>query len=190
MRQIYSGFLKPLIDKLLALLVLIIISPIMLSISLLLYFKHGEVIFRQKRPGYKGVGFTILKFSTLNSKEEIDSGIRKFVRNSHLNETPQLINILEGNMSWVGPRPLLMEYMPFYTIEQNERHDVKPGIFGLAQLNEWKIRTWEEKFILDLEYVKRQSFYLDMQIILLTIKQALTGQLFDRAGSLKRFDSE
>ncbi len=188
MRQIYSGFLKPLLDKLSALLVLITISPFMLLIAISLYFKHGEVIFRQQRPGYKGETFTIFKFASLNAKHEANSGLRKVIRATHLNETPQLFNILKGEMSWVGPRPLLLEYMPYYSIKQNERHDVKPGIFGLAQLKENELNSWEEKFRLDLNYVEKQSFNLDMKILLLSIKQALSGKLFDRAGSLERFN--
>ncbi len=162
----------------------------MLIIAIALYLKHGEVLYRQERPGYKGLSFTILKFSSLNANEKIDSSLRRFLRKSHLNETPQLFNILEGNMSWVGPRPLLMEYMSYYSQKQNERHDVKPGIFGLAQLKESQIQSWDEKFNLDLEYVRKQSFALDLKIILASIKQALTGTLFDRAGSLDRFNLE
>ncbi|MEQ8520050.1 MAG: sugar transferase [Cytophagales bacterium] len=187
MRQIYSGFLKPLLDKLTALLVLIIISPLMLIIAISLYFKHGEVIFRQQRPGFKGETFTIFKFASLDSDHVADSALRRFIRATHFNETLQLLNILKGNMSWVGPRPLLLEYMPYYSMKQNERHDVKPGIFGLAQLKETELKSWEEKFNMDLDYVERQSFSLDLKILLLSIKQALSGKLFDRAGTLKRF---
>ena len=171
---------KSFIDKTIALFTLIVISPILISIYFCILFKLGKpVFFLQERPGYKSRGFKIIKFRTMtnlkNYQNEIPDKDRltkfgKFLRSSSLDELPELINILKGEMSFVGPRPLLNEYLDLYTPEQLKRHNVKPGFTGYAQINGRNSLTWEEKFEYDLFYVNNQNFLLDLKIILKTFK--------------------
>ena len=186
-RTLYISIIKTPIDFLLAVIVLLGLFPLFLLIILLLFLRHRSVFYFQKRPGKNSEIFEIIKFETLNSEEKANSRLRKLIRKSHLNEIPQLINILKGDMSWVGPRPLLPEYLSLYSENQKKRHLTKPGIFGLAQLEEAELQTWEKKFELDINYVENISFSMDMQIILKSIEQALNGKLFNRAGSLEKF---
>ena len=171
--------LKNLFDKILALFLIILFSPIYIVVSLLIFFKMGSpILFRQKRPGYKEKIFGIYKFRTMtNEKDEFGNllpddkrlvGIGKFIRSTSLDELPQLFNVLKGEMSFVGPRPLLIEYLPLYNQKQKRRHDVKPGITGWAQVNGRNAISWEQKFDYDVWYVDNQSFLLDIKILWLT----------------------
>lgn len=170
---------KSLFDKTLALFLIILFSPIYIVVSLLIFFKMGSpILFRQKRPGYKEKIFGIYKFRTMtNEKDEFGNllpddkrlvGIGKFIRSTSLDELPQLFNVLKGDMSFVGPRPLLVEYLPLYNQKQKRRHDVKPGITGWAQVNGRNAISWEQKFDYDVWYVDNQSFWLDIKILWLT----------------------
>ena len=171
--------LKSLFDKILALFLIILFSPIYIVVSLLIWLKMGSpILFRQKRPGYKENIFGIYKFRTMTNEKDADGnllpdgqrlgGIGKFIRSTSLDELPQLFNVLKGEMSFVGPRPLLMEYLDLYNDEQKRRHDVKPGITGWAQVNGRNAISWEQKFELDVWYVDHQSFWLDMKILWMT----------------------
>ena len=171
--------LKSLFDKTLALFLIILFSPIYIVVSLLIFFKMGSpILFRQKRPGYKEKIFGIYKFRTMTNEKDANGnllpddkrlvGIGKFIRSTSLDELPQLFNVLKGEMSFVGPRPLLEEYLPLYNEKQKRRHDVKPGITGWAQVNGRNAISWEQKFDYDVWYVDNQSFWLDVKILWLT----------------------
>lgn len=170
---------KSIFDKTLALFLIILFSPIYIVVSLLIFFKMGKpILFRQKRPGYKEKIFGIYKFRTMTNEKDVDGnllpddkrlvGIGKFIRSTSLDELPQLFNVLKGEMSFVGPRPLLKEYLPLYNEKQKRRHDVKPGITGWAQVNGRNAISWEQKFDYDVWYVDNQSFLLDIKILWLT----------------------
>lgn len=171
--------MKNLFDKTLALFLIILFSPIYIVVSLLIFFKMGSpILFRQKRPGYKEKIFGIYKFRTMTNEKDANGnllpddkrlvGIGKFIRSTSLDELPQLFNVLKGEMSFVGPRPLLEEYLPLYNEKQKRRHDVKPGITGWAQVNGRNAISWEQKFDYDVWYVDNQSFWLDIKILWLT----------------------
>ena len=170
---------KSIFDKTLALFLIILFSPIYIIVSLLIFFKMGSpILFRQKRPGYKEKIFGIYKFRTMTNEKDANGnllpddkrlvGIGKFIRSTSLDELPQLFNVLKGEMSFVGPRPLLEEYLPLYNEKQKRRHDVKPGITGWAQVNGRNAISWEQKFDYDVWYVDNQSFWLDIKILWLT----------------------
>ncbi len=170
---------KSLFDKTLALFLIILFLPIYIVVSLLIFFKMGSpILFRQKRPGYKEKIFGIYKFRTMTNDTDKNGnllpddkrlvGIGKFIRSTSLDELPQLFNVLKGDMSFVGPRPLLEEYLPLYNEKQKRRHDVKPGITGWAQVNGRNAISWEQKFDYDVWYVDNQSFWLDIKILWLT----------------------
>ena len=170
---------KSLFDKTLALFLIILFLPIYIIVSLLIWSKMGSpILFRQRRPGYKEKIFGIYKFRTMTNEKDKDGnllpdeqrlvGVGKFIRSTSLDELPQIFNVLKGEMSFVGPRPLLTEYLPLYNDEQKRRHDVKPGITGWAQVNGRNAISWEQKFEYDVWYVDNQSFWLDMKILWLT----------------------
>jgi len=176
---LFKSFLKPLLDKTAALFLLMLLSPvIVLTIFTLALVNKGKVFFLQERPGYKTKPFKIIKFKTMRDAfdekgnplpdENRLTKIGQFVRSASLDELLQLINVLKGNMSLVGPRPLLMQYLERYNTEQARRHEVKPGITGWAQVNGRNAISWEEKFRLDVEYVDKQSFILDIRILWMT----------------------
>ncbi len=178
--MIYRDFIKPFFDRLLALILILIFLPIMIIVALLIYLWDGRpIIFTQPRPGKDGKIFNIFKFRTMTNEKDKDGnllpdekrlkGIGKFIRSTSLDELPQLFNVLKGDMSFIGPRPLLVEYLPLYNKRQKKRHDVKPGITGWAQINGRNAISWEEKFEYDVWYVKNQSFWLDMKILWLTL---------------------
>lgn len=171
--------IKTLFDKILALFLIILFSPIYIIVSLLIFFKMGNpILFRQKRPGYKEKIFGIYKFRTMTNEKDVDGnllpddqrlvGIGKFIRSTSLDELPQLFNVIKGEMSFVGPRPLLIEYLDLYNNKQKRRHDVKPGITGWAQVNGRNAISWEQKFEYDVWYVDNQSFLLDIKIFWMT----------------------
>lgn len=181
---LYSHFLKTLLDKIFALIILLglgwlyIFTALLLSMSL-----KGNPFFVQARPGLKGVPFNLIKFRTMNNDTDKSgnllpdhvrvTGIGKLIRALSLDELPQMLNILKGDMSFVGPRPLLMEYLPLYSKTESRRHDVRPGITGWAQVNGRNKLKWKQKFELDLYYVDNQSFFLDVKIALMTVKKVL-----------------
>ena len=171
--------LKSLFDKTLALFLIIFFSPIYIVVSLLIFLKMGSpILFRQKRPGYKEKIFGIYKFRTMTNEKDKDGnilpdeqrlvGVGRFIRSTSLDELPQLFNVLKGEMSFVGPRPLLIEYLDLYNNKQKRRHDVKPGITGWAQVNGRNAISWEQKFDYDVWYIDNQSFWLDMKILWMT----------------------
>jgi len=175
----YRHFIKPLCDFFIALFLLIILSPIILLTAILLFLaNNGKVFFFQQRPGLNSKPFKIVKFKTMRDafdKEGIPlpdelrvTRVGSVIRSASLDELLQLINVLKGDMSLVGPRPLLMQYLPRYNTEQAKRHNVKPGITGWAQVNGRNAISWEQKFKLDVEYVEKQSFVLDLEILWLT----------------------
>ena len=189
----YKIFFKPLLDFVLSLLGLIISSPIFLIVFIaLLLANKGKVFFLQKRPGKNEEIFKIIKFRTMNDKkdahgnllpdEERLTTIGKLVRKTSLDEIPQLINVLLGNMSLIGPRPLLPEYLPLYNDFQKKRHLIKPGITGWAQINGRNAVEWERKFMFDVWYVENVSFLLDLQIMFLTLKKVLKLEGVNREG--------
>jgi sugar transferase EpsL len=158
--------------------------PIIIILAVLVRFMLGSpVIFKQQRPGLKARPFYVYKFRTMSNKKNSQgelladserlTALGHFLRSSSLDELPSLWNVLKGEMSMVGPRPLLMEYLPLYNIEQTRRHEVKPGVTGWAQVNGRNAISWEEKFKFDVWYVDNQSFWLDIKIIFLTIKKVL-----------------
>lgn len=189
----YKNFFKPLLDFVLSFLGLIISSPIFLIVFIaLLLANKGKVFFLQKRPGKNEEIFKIIKFRTMNEKkdahgnllpdEERLTSIGKLVRKTSLDEIPQLINVLLGNMSLIGPRPLLPEYLPLYNDVQKKRHLIKPGITGWAQINGRNAVEWEKKFMFDVWYVENLSFLLDLQIMFLTLKKVLKLEGVNREG--------
>jgi sugar transferase EpsL len=178
--------MKRLFDLLLSCFSLLIFSPLILLVALLIRVMLGSpIIFKQQRPGQNGELFELYKFRTMTDKRNQNgellpdhirlSSFGKLLRKLSLDEFPQLINVIKGDMSLIGPRPLLPEYLSLYSEEQAKRHLVKPGITGWAQVNGRNAITWEEKFKLDVWYVENQSFILDMKILLLTIKKVITS---------------
>ncbi|MEW9501077.1 sugar transferase [Jeotgalibacillus marinus] len=176
--------MKRVLDIMLSLLLLVFLSPVFLAVVVMIALKMGRpIFFTQERPGLNGVPFKLFKFRTMMdlydqngdffSDEMRLTNIGRMIRKYSLDELPQLINVLRGEMSLVGPRPLLMEYLVLYSDEQLVRHDVKPGITGWAQINGRNSITWEEKFKMDSWYVKNQSFLLDCKILLKTLKKVL-----------------
>ena len=185
--------LKRLFDILLASVAIVVFSPLMLAIALALRFTVGSpAIWRQQRPGLKGRPFTIFKFRTMSDAKGPDGALLRdaqrisrfgsFLRRISLDELPELLNVLRGEMSWVGPRPLLMQYLDRYTPEQRRRHEVKPGITGWAQINGRNAITWEQKFALDVWYVDHRSFWLDLKILCLTIWKVLKREGISEPG--------
>jgi undecaprenyl phosphate N,N'-diacetylbacillosamine 1-phosphate transferase len=177
---LYQHILKPITDKFFALVLLMLASPIFLLVILLLFiFNQGSVWFIQSRPGYREKIFRVIKFKTMTDARDAQgnllpddqrlTGIGKFVRKTSLDELPQLINVLKGDMSFVGPRPLLVDYLPLYNDHQKRRHDVRPGITGWAQVNGRNTVEWPKRFDYDVWYVEHQSFALDLKILFLTV---------------------
>jgi len=184
---------KRIFDLALTLILCLITSPIILVVALLVLIAHGRpILFRQERPGYKGRPFTIYKFRTMTDRpgprgERLADAQRltplgRFLRTLSLDELPELFNILRGDMSLVGPRPLLMEYLPRYNAEQMRRHDALPGLTGWAQVNGRNALTWQDKFTLDVWYVDHQSFWLDIKIIFMTIWKVLKSEGITQEG--------
>lgn len=178
----YRVFVKRVFDFILALTGLLIISPIFIVFFVALAIANeGKPFFLQRRPGKNGKIFTIIKFKTMNDKTDSDGNllsdaerlttVGSFVRKTSIDEIPQLINVLIGDMALIGPRPLLVQYLPLYDEHQARRHEVRPGITGWAQINGRNAISWEEKFNLDVWYVDHVSFMLDLKIIFLTIKK-------------------
>ncbi|MDF1881431.1 sugar transferase [Sulfurimonas sp. MAG313] len=180
----YKFFLKGVLDKILALVLLLVLSPILLLTSLAIYIKMGRpLFFRQNRPGKDEQIFSIYKFRSMSnetdekgellSDEERLRGLGQKIRSLSLDELPQLFNVLKGEMSFIGPRPLLIEYLPIYNEIQKKRHSVAPGISGWAQVNGRNAISWKEKFEYDVWYTENISFMLDMKIVIMTIQKVL-----------------
>ena len=189
----YKLFFKRLLDFLASLVGLLLLTPIFIIVTIGLFFaNHGKPFFFQARPGKNGNIFNIVKFKTMNDKKDAKGDllsdaerltkIGSFVRKTSLDELPQLINVIKGEMSLIGPRPLLPQYLKFYSDFQNRRHEVKPGITGWAQVNGRNAISWEQKFELDVWYVNNLNFLLDIKILLLTIKKVFIreGIAFDQ----------
>ncbi len=183
----YSNFFKRCFDFTASFIGLILLSPIFILVTILLWIDfRGTPFFTQERPGKNEKVFHILKFKTMNNKTD-DSGkllpdnqritkVGAFVRKTSLDEIPQLINIVKGDMSLVGPRPLRTYYLPFYNEVEKKRHLVRPGITGLAQISGRNFLTWEERFALDVEYVENIGLFMDVKILVQTFKKALLGK--------------
>ncbi|MRI62424.1 sugar transferase [Ornithobacterium rhinotracheale] len=194
----YRLFLKRAIDFTASFIGLIVLSPILLVVTILLAIaNHGKPFFFQKRPGLNEKIFSIVKFKTMNDKKDAQgnllpdadrlTSVGKFVRKTSLDEIPQLINVLKGDMSLIGPRPLLPEYLPLYNEEQKKRHLVRPGITGWAQVNGRNAISWEEKFRHDVWYVKNLSFSLDVKIIFLTIEKVFKSEGISQEGQVTTY---
>jgi lipopolysaccharide/colanic/teichoic acid biosynthesis glycosyltransferase len=189
-----SQAIKRVVDIVGASVGIILFAPVMLVVALLVLLTMGRpVLFRQQRPGLRGKPFTLYKFRTMRdartpSGELLPDELRlttfgKWLRSTSLDELPELFNVLKGEMSLVGPRPLLMEYLPRYSPEQARRHEVKPGITGWAQVNGRNALSWEEKFRMDVWYVDNWNLWLDMKILLLTIWKVLKREGISAEGS-------
>lgn len=176
----FYPILKHFFDKVFALIAFIVLSPLILLIGIVLFIDlKAWPVFVQKRPGYHQKIFSIYKFKTMRDTKDEKGALLpdfervtrlgKIIRQLSLDELPQLINVLKGQMSFVGPRPLLPEYLPLYSVEQNKRHQVKPGITGWAQVNGRNALSWQEKFNLDVYYRENQSFVLDLKILIKTV---------------------
>lgn len=181
---LYEAYVKRLLDLVLSAVALLLLSPVMLVVAVLVRCHLGApVIFCQERPGKDEEIFKLYKFRSMTDAcdaygEPLPDELRltrfgRFLRSTSLDELPELWNIFKGDMSIVGPRPLLVEYLPYYTEEERHRHDVRPGLTGLAQVNGRNTLTWEEKFAYDLEYVENISFAMDIRIVVLTIFKVL-----------------
>ena len=188
-------FIKRLVDLFISIAGLILLSPLLLALSIIVRFNLGSpVLFRQKRPGYHGEIFTLNKFRTMKNitdesgrqlpDEQRMTRLGKFLRASSLDELPELFNVLVGEMSMVGPRPLLVHYLPLYSPEQARRHDVLPGMTGWAQINGRNALTWDDKFNLDVWYVDHWSFWLDIKILVLSVWKVLTREGITQPGEV------
>ena len=183
----YQHFLKPISDFIIALIAITLAFPILLIVTILLFIvNNGSPFFIQKRPGKNEKIFSIIKFKTMNDKKDASgqllpddarlTPVGKFVRKTSLDELPQLFNVLKGDISLIGPRPLLVEYLPLYNEEQRKRHHVKPGITGWAQVNGRNAISWEEKFKLDVYYVENISLLLDIRILFWTVYKVFKSE--------------
>ena len=199
----YRDHGKRLFDLALALPALVVFAPLMAVLALLVRWRLGSpILFRQTRPGLHGQPFELAKFRTMTIERDVDGHLLpdadrlppfgRFLRASSLDELPELWNVVKGEMSLVGPRPLLMAYLPLYSPEQSRRHDVRPGITGWAQVNGRNALSWPEKFRLDVEYVEHLSFWLDLKTIWLTIRQVINRDGISAQGeaTMGRFAGE
>lgn len=190
----YKHFFKRLIDFILVLCVLLVIWPILLIITVWLHFanKGAGAFFTQDRPGKNGKIFKVIKYKTMTDERDADGNllpdadrltkVGRFVRSTSIDELPQLINVLKGDMALIGPRPLLPQYLPLYSPEQARRHEVRPGITGWAQINGRNAISWTKKFEYDVWYVDHYSFLLDLRIVFLTIKKVFIREGISQEG--------
>lgn len=190
----YKHFLKRIIDFVLVFGVLTVIWPILLVMTIWLHFanKGASAFFTQERPGKGGKVFKVIKFKTMTDERDANgnllpdanrlTSVGRFVRSTSIDELPQLINVLKGDMALIGPRPLLVQYLPLYSKKQARRHDVRPGITGWAQVNGRNAISWTKKFELDVWYVDHCSFWLDVKIIFLTIKKVFVREGISQEG--------
>jgi undecaprenyl phosphate N,N'-diacetylbacillosamine 1-phosphate transferase len=191
----YNFFFKRIIDFSCAIIGLLLLSPLFVIVTIGLYFANqGKPFFFQLRPGLNGVIFKIIKFKTMNDKKDVADNllsdgerltkIGALVRKTSLDEIPQLFNVLRGDMSLIGPRPLLPQYLPLYNEFQHRRHEVKPGITGWAQVNGRNAISWEKKFEYDVWYVQHISFMLDIKIFFLTLKKVFVREGINMDGQV------
>ncbi|PSB02216.1 sugar transferase [Merismopedia glauca] len=192
LRQYGTG-IKYVLDRIVAAIALIVLSPVILLVAIAIYIRIGSpIIFTQPRPGKNGVIFTFYKFRTMTDERDAHGNLLpdadrllpfgEFLRQTSLDELPQLWNVLKGDMSFVGPRPLIVEYLPRYSPEQGKRHDVMPGITGWAQINGRNDISWEDKFKFDVWYVDNWSLWLDLKILLLTMTKVLRKEGITQEG--------
>lgn len=190
----YQLFFKRAIDFCVAFSALVLLSPLLLIVAILLYVANkGKVFFTQERPGKNAKIFTVIKFKTMNDKTDVNgkllpdkerlTPVGKFVRTTSLDELPQLLNVLKGDMSLVGPRPLLPKYLPLYNDRQKRRHKVRPGITGWAQVNGRNAISWSKKFEYDIWYVDNLSFLIDLKIIGITLLKVFKREGINAAGN-------
>ena len=190
----YKNYLKRFIDFTAALLGLLVLSPLFILVTICLFFaNHGKPFFFQTRPGKNEKLFRIVKFKTMNDKKDAQGNLLSdserltpvgaFVRKTSLDEIPQLINVLKGDMSLIGPRPLLVQYLPLYNAVQKQRHNVRPGITGWAQVNGRNAISWQQKFHYDVWYVEHCSLLLDLKILLRTINKVVKSEGISAANS-------
>lgn len=193
-KEMYKSVVKPVLDFCCAIFGLLLASPILLFVTLFLTIANqGKPFFKQRRPGKNGKIFTIIKFKTMNDKKDVHGNllpdadrltrIGAFVRKTSLDEIPQLINVLKGDMSLIGPRPLLTHYMHLYNDFQNRRHEVKPGITGWAQVNGRNAISWDKKFEYDVWYVDHISFLVDLKILFKTLLKVVKSEGINAADS-------
>lgn len=189
----YKNFFKRFFDFFIALIGLIVLSPIFIAVTIGLYFANGgKPFFFQSRPGLNEKIFKIIKFKTMNDKKDINGNLLSdeerltpvgaFVRKTSLDEIPQLINVLKGDMAIIGPRPLLPQYLPLYNETQKRRHNVRPGITGWAQVNGRNAISWSKKFELDVEYVDNLSFMMDVKVFFTTFKKVFKSEGISQEG--------
>ncbi|MNS16125.1 Undecaprenyl phosphate N,N'-diacetylbacillosamine 1-phosphate transferase [compost metagenome] len=194
---------KRVIDLTVALFGFVLLSPVFVLAAILLFFANqGKPFFFQKRPGKKGKIFSIIKFKTMNDKKDAQgnllsdaermTAVGSFVRKTSIDEIPQLLNVIKGDMSLIGPRPLLVEYLPLYSKEQSRRHDVRPGITGWAQVNGRNAISWSQKFAYDVWYVDHVSLGLDLKIALKTVQKVFKSEGISADGSvtIEKFKGE
>lgn len=202
-KSIYEKYIKRILDFTLSLIALICLSPILLIVAILVRIKLGSpVIFKQKRPGKDEKIFTLYKFRTMTDEKDENGDLLpdsqrltkfgKFLRSTSLDELPELINIIKGDMAIVGPRPLLVKYLPYYTEEEKHRHDVRPGLTGLAQINGRNSTKWSERFKIDVEYVENITLYNDLKIIFNTVLKVIKKEdiLVGEEHVMLNFDEE
>lgn len=180
----YKKYIKRFLDVILSLCILIVLSPVLLILAILVRVKLGSpVLFKQERPGLNEQIFTLYKFRTMTDARDENGNLLpdkdrltsfgKFLRSSSLDELPEFLNILKGDMSFIGPRPLLVSYLPYYTEEESLRHTVRPGLTGLAQVSGRNFLDWDRRLAKDVEYVKGLSFAMDMKVLWLTVRVVL-----------------
>jgi lipopolysaccharide/colanic/teichoic acid biosynthesis glycosyltransferase len=186
--------MKRLLDICVSVVAIVLLSPLLFFTMLVTRIKLGApVFFRQQRPGLHGQPFEMIKFRTMTDSRDSEGNLLpdgerltaygRFLRSTSIDELPELWNVLKGDMSLVGPRPLLMEYLPLYSAEQRRRHEVRPGVTGWAQINGRNAISWDEKFTFDIWYVDNRSFFLDLKILSLTAKNVLIRRGVNAAGS-------
>jgi lipopolysaccharide/colanic/teichoic acid biosynthesis glycosyltransferase len=199
----HQSFAKRLFDIILATVGLLLTAPLMVAVAAAIRSQMGvPIFFKQVRPGYKGKPFVMYKFRTMNEDRDSQSNLRpdserltslgSFLRSTSLDELPELINVLKGDMSLVGPRPLLMKYLQFFTETENTRHNIKPGVTGWAQIHGRNLLTWDKRLKLDVWYVENSSLSLDIQILIKTIKISMSkkGVLVDPRSIMLDLDKE
>jgi lipopolysaccharide/colanic/teichoic acid biosynthesis glycosyltransferase len=185
--MLYRNYIKRAFDFVVSIIAFLVFSPVFLIITLLLFIANkGKPFFLQPRPGLNGIIFKVIKFKTMNDKRGNDgkllsdaermTTIGKFVRKTSLDEIPQLLNVIKGDMSLIGPRPLLVDYLPLYNNQQSRRHEVRPGITGWAQVNGRNAISWSQKFEYDIWYVDKLSFLLDVKILWLTLLKVVQSE--------------
>ncbi len=194
--RLYARYIKRILDIILALFLIIILSPLLLILSILVLIFHGRpIIFKQERPGYREEVFSMYKFRSMTDEKDengeyLPSNYRitkfgKVLRKTSLDELPELFNILKGDMSFIGPRPLLAKYLPYYEPEERRRHDVRPGLTGYSQVMGRNKLTWRERFEYDVYYVDHVSFLFDLKIVLKTIQIVFKGSGVADAGEVR-----